>query len=102
MIAIITVTGNDHPGIIAAVTTGLAELNVNVLDLSQQIMGGYFTMILRVDTANQRISHEATAHKPQECGSITALQEKMTLVGDAQGVLIRVQSEEIFRAVTHI
>lgn len=90
MIAIITVTGNDHPGIIAAVTTGLAKENVNILDLSQQIMGGYFTMILRVDTASS------------ESDSITALQERMTKVGDDQGVLIRVQSEEIFRAVTEI
>lgn len=90
MIAIITVTGNDHPGIIAAVTTGLAAENVNVLDLSQQIMGGYFTMILRVDTESS------------SSDSITVLQEKMTEVGEAQNVLIRVQSEDIFRAVTQI
>ncbi|XCB29204.1 ACT domain-containing protein [Arcanobacterium hippocoleae] len=90
MIAIITVTGNDHPGIIAAVATGLAQENVNILDLSQQIMGGYFTMILRVNTDSS------------ENGSIGALQERMTEVGDAQGVLIRVQSEAIFRAVTEI
>lgn len=90
MIAIITVTGNDHPGIIAAVTTGLAKENVNILDLSQQIMGGYFTMILRVDTDSA------------ENESITSLQERMTEVGEAEKVLIRVQSEEIFRAVTQI
>ena len=49
MIAIMTVTGPDHTGIIAAVSTALAELKVNILDVSQTIMDNYFTMILRVE-----------------------------------------------------
>ena len=43
---ILTVTGIDHEGIIAAVTATLAERKVNVLDVSQTIMGEYFTMIM--------------------------------------------------------
>ena len=43
---ILTVTGIDHEGIIAAVTTKLTERHVNVLDVSQTIMGEYFTMIM--------------------------------------------------------
>ena len=43
---ILTVTGIDHEGIIAAVTNTLAERHVNVLDVSQTIMGEYFTMIM--------------------------------------------------------
>mgnify|MGYP001757050558 CR=1 FL=1 len=48
MIAIMTVTGLDHTGIIAAVSTALAELDVNILNVSQTIMDDYFTMILHV------------------------------------------------------
>ena len=43
---ILTVTGIDHEGIIAAVTTKLTERHVNVLDVSQTIMGEYFTMMV--------------------------------------------------------
>lgn len=49
MIAIMTVTGADSTGIIAQVTTALAELNINIVDVSQTLMSGYFTMILRVE-----------------------------------------------------
>ena len=47
--AVITVTGLDKKGIIAAVTTMLADKNVNVLDISQTILGDYFNMIMLVD-----------------------------------------------------
>ena len=50
MRAIMTVVGPDRVGIVAGVTTLLAALNINILDLSQTIMGGIFTMTLLVDT----------------------------------------------------
>ncbi len=47
--ALISVTGADATGIIARVATCLAEMNVNILKISQTIMDGYFTMLMVVD-----------------------------------------------------
>ena len=49
MKAIVTVVGKDRVGIIAGVCNKLAEYNVNVLDISQTVMQGYFTMMMVVD-----------------------------------------------------
>ena len=51
MKAIVTVVGKDRVGIIAGVCTALADFNVNVLDISQTVMQGYFTMMMVVDLA---------------------------------------------------
>ena len=80
MIAIMTVTGADSTGIIASVTTALAELNVNIIDVSQTLMSGYFTMILRVEFAENIVS-------------IQEIQERMNTVGESINQSIRVQSE---------
>ena len=47
--ALISVTGLDATGIIARVATKLYELNINILDITQTILGGYFTMMMVVD-----------------------------------------------------
>ena len=47
--ALISVTGLDTTGIIARVATKLYELNINILDITQTILGGYFTMMMVVD-----------------------------------------------------
>ena len=46
---IITVVGKDRVGIIAKVCVYLAENNINILDITQTILGGYFTMMMVVD-----------------------------------------------------
>lgn len=84
-----TVTGPDHTGIIAAVSTALAELKVNILDVSQTIMDNYFTMILRVE-----LDDNAT--------DITAVQERMTTVEEQEQLVIRVQSDALFSAMHEI
>lgn len=83
---ILTVTGLDHEGIIAGVTTKLAERKVNVENVSQTLMQGYFTMIL-----------QGSFDETQQ--SITDLQEAMAPVGEEQRVQIRIQSDAIFRAM---
>ena len=50
--ALVSVTGVDKPGIIARVSTALFELNINVLEISQTILDGYFTMLMIVDITN--------------------------------------------------
>ncbi len=47
--ALISVTGADTTGIIARVSTKLYEMNINILDITQTILGGYFTMMMVVD-----------------------------------------------------
>ncbi|MBP3087642.1 ACT domain-containing protein [Corynebacterium sp. sy017] len=89
MFAIMTVTGADHTGIIAAVATACAELNVNINNVSQTLMDGYFTMILHVSF------DEATT-------DISDIQEKMAKVEQQERLVIRIQSQEIFDAMNSI
>jgi len=87
--AIITVVGLDHPGIIARVSTYLSDKNINILDISQTIVGGYFNMMMIVDLA------EATA-------SIGQLNDELAAVGESLQVSIRLQLEEIFTSMHRI
>lgn len=83
---ILTVTGLDHVGIIASVATRLAELDVNILNVSQTLMEGYFTMIMQ-------------GSFDEEQRSIEEIQEGMRPVAESAKVEIRIQSEAIFDAM---
>ncbi len=87
--AIITIVGADKVGIIAAVTTYLAEVNVNVLDITQTIMQDLFTMMTIVDITGSK--------KPFD-GLYADLQE----LGDRLGVKIQIQNSEIFDSMHKI
>ncbi|KAB1503657.1 ACT domain-containing protein [Corynebacterium sp. 320] len=89
MIAIMTVTGLDHTGIIAAVSAKCAELDVNILNVSQTIMDKYFTMILHVQFDD-------------DVHGISDIQDAMKAVEDQEKLVIRVQSEAIFSAMHQI
>ena len=56
--ALISVTGLDATGIIARVATKLYELNINILDISQTILGGYFTMMMIVDLSGATVNFD--------------------------------------------
>ena len=56
--ALISVTGLDTTGIIARVATKLADMNINILDITQTILGGYFTMMMVVDMGFADIDKE--------------------------------------------
>ena len=58
---IITVVGHDTVGIIAKVCTYLADNHVNILDISQTILDGKFTMVMAVDAANANVGFEELA-----------------------------------------
>lgn len=68
---IITVVGKDTVGIIAKVCTYLSEGSVNVLDISQTIVSGYFNMMMIVDMAN------ATASFAEILTSLMHLEKKL-------------------------
>lgn len=71
MRAVCTVVGKDKPGIIAAVSSAFAERSVNILDISQTIMQGFFTMITLVDLAGMSISLEQLRRDLDELGHAT-------------------------------
>ena len=80
---IITVVGKDKVGIIARVCAYLAEKQINILDISQTIVSGYFNMMMVVDRTN------AT-------NSFGDMADEMEKVGEEIGVVIKCQREEIF------
>ncbi|HIY18614.1 MAG TPA: ACT domain-containing protein [Candidatus Blautia avistercoris] len=86
---IITVVGNDTVGIIAKVCTYLAGNNINVLDISQTIVQGYFNMMMVVDT-NQSV---------KEFGDMV---RDLETLGEEIGVVIRCQHEDIFNKMHRI
>lgn len=59
MKAIVTVVGKDRVGIIAGVCTALADFNVNVLDISQTVMQGYFTMMMATEVSACNVRWES-------------------------------------------
>lgn len=86
MKAIVTVVGKDQVGIIAGVCNRLAEHNINVLDISQTVMQGYFTMMMVVD-----LSQCDTA--------LDELSRSMKDYSESRDLSIRVQREDIFDAM---
>ena len=86
MKAIVTVVGKDQVDIIAGVCNTLADNRINVLDISQTIMEGYFTMMMVVDLTLCREPFDKLR---------AALRE----YGEGRGLSIRIQREDIFDAM---
>ncbi|WP_288530280.1 ACT domain-containing protein [uncultured Secundilactobacillus sp.] len=86
MKAIITVVGQDQVGIVARVASQLAELKVNIIDISQTLMHGSFTMILMGEWDGEQQSFDQIK---------TALSE----LGQHLGLDIRMQRQELFDAI---
>lgn len=89
MRAIVTVTGKDKVGIIAMVSTLLANHNVNILDLSQTVLQEFFTMVMLVDIRNCSIPFDS-------------LSANLAEEGENFGLSIRIQREDIFNAMHRI
>ena len=87
--ALVSVTGRDKPGIIAKVSTALFEMSINVLEISQTILDGYFTMLMIVDMT------AATA-------SFAEVAARLNEVGDAMGEMITIQRTDVFDAMHRI
>ena len=83
---IITVVGKDTVGIIARVCTYLANNKINILDISQTIVSGYFNMMMITDMENATVK-------------FTKVVEDLDVLGDEIGVKIKAQKEEIFESM---
>ena len=80
---VITVVGKDRVGIIAKVCTYLANNKVNILDISQTIVQGFFNMMMIVDINDAQKDFDI-------------IQEELGQVGEETGVIIKLQREDIF------
>ena len=86
---IITVVGKDRVGIIAKVCTYLANNNINIMDISQTIVDGYFNMMMVVD-ANGAVKQS------------DIIADELKELGEEIGVIIRAQHEDIFNKMHRI
>ncbi len=80
---VVTVVGRDRVGIIAAVTKILADNNVNILSINQNIMDGFFNMILLAEASESKIK-------------LVDLQKILHTQGEEIGVQIKTQHQDIF------
>lgn len=86
---VLTIVGKDKVGIIAKVSNLLADNQVNIMDINQTIMEGFFNMVLIGDMAAATVS-------------VKELNAQASNLGKELGLEIRVQSEEIFTAMHSI
>lgn len=86
---VLTIVGKDKVGITAKVSQLLAENDVNILNINQNILEGFFNMVLIADMENSAIS-------------LQELKQKAVVLGQEIGVEIRVQHEDIFTAMHRI
>ena len=86
MKVVITIVGEDKVGIIAKVSSILAEKEANILNINQNIVDGFFNMVMIVDMTQVK-------------GSLTDLQQLLKEEGKSLGLDIRVQHEDIFKSM---
>ena len=89
MNAIITVVGSDKVGIIASVSSFLAEHKINIADITQTILSGNFVMMMMVSFENADID-------------IDALRNNLSRKAEEMGVEINVMSEKVFSAMHRV
>ena len=89
MKAVITVVGHDAKGIIAKVSAACAELGANIVEISQSVLKEYFAMIMVVDVSDLSVP-------------FTEMVDKMTKLGEENGLDIRTMHESIFNSMHRI
>lgn len=89
MKGIITVLGKDSVGIIAKVCTYLADEKINILDISQTIVSGFFNMMMVIDLSTS-------------CHKFEKVEAELEALGKEIGVDIRLQREDIFNSMHRI
>lgn len=87
--SVMTVIGKDRVGIVYDVAKLLAENQINIINISQQLMNDFFTMVILVDTS------KCTKTPPELAELFSAESEKLALQ-------IRIQHEDIFNAMHRI
>lgn len=86
---LVSVTGVDRPGIIATVSAALFEMNINVLEISQTILDGYFTMLMIADIGAAAAGFSDVAARLDKAGA-------------DMGVTVTMQRTELFDAMHRV
>jgi ACT domain-containing protein len=86
---VVSVFGKDHAGIVSKVTEILAETTCSIIDINQTLVGGKFAMVIVANTTDAS-------------ETVASLKEKFRLAGEALGVRIYVQREDLFNAMHRI
>ncbi|MDR0764347.1 MAG: ACT domain-containing protein [Synergistaceae bacterium] len=89
MKGIVTVLGKDSVGIIAEICSYMSGKNVNVLDIAQTIVNGYFNMMMVVDLSGS-------------ASPLASMASELEALGRDIGVVVRLQHEDIFNAMHRI
>jgi ACT domain-containing protein len=89
MKGIVTVLGKDSVGIIAKICSYMSDKNVNVLDIAQTIVDGYFNMMMVVDLSGS-------------VAPLASMASELEILGRDIGVVVRLQHEDIFNAMHRI
>ncbi|MBE6102187.1 MAG: ACT domain-containing protein [Selenomonas ruminantium] len=87
---VVTIVGKDRVGIIAMVSQVLAENNVNILNINQNIMDGYFNMVMRAE-----MGEDARM-------SLVDLQKVLKEKGEEMGLDIKAQHQDIFNVMHNV
>lgn len=87
--SIITIVGKDQVGIIANVCSFLANKNINILNITQTILDGFFNMMMIVDLSKSELS-------------FLKIEEELKNIGASLNVSIQIQKEEIFNSMHRI
>lgn len=82
---VVTAYGEDQPGVLAAITAELSAAGANVLDVSQKVLQGYFTVVLVADLAADT--------------DLGAVRQTLQTRGDGMGARVLLQHEELFQAM---
>ena len=82
---VVTAYGHDQPGVLAAITAELSASGANILDVSQKVLQGYFTVVLVADLARGT--------------DLGAVRDVLTAGGEAMGARVLLQHEELFQAM---
>jgi ACT domain-containing protein len=88
-ICIVTVTGADRVGIIARLATTMANANINIVDVNQNIMEEYFVMTMAVDITKSKID-------------IKQIRKKLDKISKEMGLTITIQDENIFKVMHRV
>lgn len=86
---VLTIVGRDQVGIIAMISAILAENNINILNINQNIVDGFFNMVMIADMASAKMP-------------LKDLQQRLKGEGEAIGLDIKVQHEDIFQIMHRI
>lgn len=87
--ALVSVMGADKTGIIAKVSHSLYDQNINILEISQTILDGYFTMLMIVDIS-------------KSANSFAEIADRLRLVGDETGVSVNLQRADLYDAMHRV